>query len=67
MKLYRSQLTINTSIVYMHRFYMLNSFTKFHRNVSMLKIFLFISVSLFDLCHRILIGCTGAKCNLIVY
>lgn len=30
----RSQLTINTAIVYMHRFYMLNSFTKFHRNVS---------------------------------
>ncbi|XP_057182160.1 cyclin-T2b isoform X2 [Triplophysa rosa] len=28
-----SQLTINTAIVYMHRFYMLNSFTKFHRNV----------------------------------
>ncbi|KAK7136860.1 hypothetical protein R3I93_017045 [Phoxinus phoxinus] len=28
-----SQLTINTSIVYMHRFYMLNSFTKFHRNI----------------------------------
>ncbi|XP_053473040.1 cyclin-T2b [Ictalurus furcatus] len=27
-----SQLTINTAIVYMHRFYMLNSFTKFHRN-----------------------------------
>ncbi|TSK67222.1 Cyclin-T2 [Bagarius yarrelli] len=29
-----SQLTINTAIVYMHRFYMLNSFTKFHRNVA---------------------------------
>ncbi|KTG31037.1 hypothetical protein cypCar_00027844 [Cyprinus carpio] len=28
-----SQLTINTAIVYMHRFYMLNSFTKFHRNI----------------------------------
>ncbi|XP_051978360.1 cyclin-T2-like [Xyrauchen texanus] len=28
-----SQLTINTAIVYMHRFYILNSFTKFHRNV----------------------------------
>lgn len=29
-----SQLTINTAIVYMHRFYMHHSFTKFHRNVS---------------------------------
>uniref|UniRef100_A0A1A8RM74 Cyclin T2a n=2 Tax=Nothobranchius rachovii TaxID=451742 RepID=A0A1A8RM74_9TELE len=28
-----SQLTINTSIVYMHRFYMQHSFAKFHRNV----------------------------------
>ncbi|KAJ8247122.1 hypothetical protein GJAV_G00259000, partial [Gymnothorax javanicus] len=28
-----SQLTINTAIVYMHRFYMFNSFTRFHRNV----------------------------------
>ncbi|XP_034064669.1 cyclin-T2a isoform X2 [Gymnodraco acuticeps] len=27
-----SQLTINTAIVYMHRFYMNHSFTKFHRN-----------------------------------
>uniref|UniRef100_UPI00358E7822 cyclin-T1-like isoform X2 n=1 Tax=Myxine glutinosa TaxID=7769 RepID=UPI00358E7822 len=27
-----SQLTINTAIVYMHRFYMHQSFTKFHRN-----------------------------------
>ncbi|XP_072350363.1 cyclin-T1-like isoform X3 [Scyliorhinus torazame] len=27
-----SQLTINTAIVYMHRFYMLQCFTKFHRN-----------------------------------
>uniref|UniRef100_A0A1A7WCX4 Cyclin T2a n=1 Tax=Iconisemion striatum TaxID=60296 RepID=A0A1A7WCX4_9TELE len=27
-----SQLTINTSIVYMHRFYMQHSFSKFHRN-----------------------------------
>ncbi|XP_061647726.1 cyclin-T2-like isoform X2 [Phyllopteryx taeniolatus] len=27
-----SQLTINTAIVYMHRFYMHHSFTKFHRN-----------------------------------
>ena len=31
-----SQLTINTAIVYMHRFYMHHSFTKFHRNVSIL-------------------------------
>jgi len=31
-----SQLTINTAIVYMHRFYMYHSFTKFHRNVSFL-------------------------------
>lgn len=30
----RSQLTINTAIVYMHRFYMVQSFTRFHRNVS---------------------------------
>ncbi|XP_062861601.1 cyclin-T2a isoform X2 [Trichomycterus rosablanca] len=28
-----SQLTINTAIVYMHRFYMYHSFTKFHRNI----------------------------------
>ncbi|XP_042323618.1 cyclin-T2-like isoform X5 [Sceloporus undulatus] len=28
-----SQLTINTAIVYMHRFYMHHSFTKFNRNV----------------------------------
>ncbi|XP_062383396.1 cyclin-T2b isoform X2 [Sardina pilchardus] len=28
-----SQLTINTAIVYMHRFYMLHSFQKFHRNI----------------------------------
>ncbi|XP_073235878.1 uncharacterized protein [Porites lutea] len=27
-----SQLTINTAIVYMHRFYMFHSFSKFHRN-----------------------------------
>lgn len=31
-----SQLTINTAIVYMHRFYMVQSFTQFHRNVSVL-------------------------------
>ncbi|PIO29376.1 hypothetical protein AB205_0166100, partial [Aquarana catesbeiana] len=29
---YRSQLTINTAIVYMHRFYMHHSFTKYHRH-----------------------------------
>ncbi|KAM8946951.1 cyclin-T2-like [Pelodytes ibericus] len=28
-----SQLTINTAVVYMHRFYMHHSFTKYHRNV----------------------------------
>ncbi|XP_071943517.1 uncharacterized protein [Antedon mediterranea] len=28
-----NQLCINTAIVYMHRFYMVHSFTKFHRNV----------------------------------
>ncbi|XP_056145288.1 cyclin-T2a [Lampris incognitus] len=28
-----SQLTINTAIVYMHRFYMHHSFTKLHRNI----------------------------------
>lgn len=32
--IYRNQLTINTAIVYMHRFYMFHSFNKFHRNVS---------------------------------
>ncbi|KAM9835867.1 cyclin-T2b [Aulostomus maculatus] len=32
-KLNVSQLIINTAIVYMHRFYMIHSFTKFHRNV----------------------------------
>ncbi|XP_010962521.1 cyclin-T1 isoform X2 [Camelus bactrianus] len=31
-RLYVSQLTINTAIVYMHRFYMIQSFTQFHRN-----------------------------------
>uniref|UniRef100_H3CQ39 Cyclin T2a n=1 Tax=Tetraodon nigroviridis TaxID=99883 RepID=H3CQ39_TETNG len=30
---FSSQLTINTAIVYMHRFYMHHSFTKFHRNI----------------------------------
>uniref|UniRef100_A0A8C5U2M5 Cyclin-like domain-containing protein n=1 Tax=Malurus cyaneus samueli TaxID=2593467 RepID=A0A8C5U2M5_9PASS len=30
-----SQLTINTAIVYMHRFYMVQSFTQFHRNVTL--------------------------------
>lgn len=29
---YRSQLCINTGIVYMHRFYAFHSFTLFHRN-----------------------------------
>lgn len=33
----RSQLTINTAIVYMHRFYMIQSFTRFHRNVCALS------------------------------
>uniref|UniRef100_A0A3P9NR70 Cyclin-like domain-containing protein n=1 Tax=Poecilia reticulata TaxID=8081 RepID=A0A3P9NR70_POERE len=28
-----SQLIINTAIVYMHRFYMIHSFTKFNRNI----------------------------------
>ncbi|KAK2880389.1 cyclin-T2-like isoform X1 [Channa argus] len=28
-----SQLIINTAIVYMHRFYMIHSFVKFHRNI----------------------------------
>ena len=32
--MFRSQLTINTAIVYMHRFYMFHSFSKVHRNVS---------------------------------
>uniref|UniRef100_A0A3P9JS92 Cyclin-like domain-containing protein n=1 Tax=Oryzias latipes TaxID=8090 RepID=A0A3P9JS92_ORYLA len=32
-----SQLTINTAIVYMHRFYMIQSFTRFHRNVSVIS------------------------------
>lgn len=34
---FSSQLIINTAIVYMHRFYMIHSFTKFHRNVSNLN------------------------------
>lgn len=34
---FRTQLCINTGIVYMHRFYMFHSFSKFHRNVSNLK------------------------------
>lgn len=29
---FRSQLCINTAIVYMHRFYAFHSFTHFHRN-----------------------------------
>ena len=29
---FRTQLCINTAIVYVHRFYMFHSFTKFHRN-----------------------------------
>uniref|UniRef100_A0A8D0PKP3 Cyclin N-terminal domain-containing protein n=1 Tax=Sus scrofa TaxID=9823 RepID=A0A8D0PKP3_PIG len=29
-----SQLTINTAIVYMHRFYMIQSFTQFHQNLT---------------------------------
>lgn len=32
MKIYRSQLCINTAIVYMHRFYVFHSLTQFHRN-----------------------------------
>lgn len=32
-ELFSSQLTINTSIVYMHRFYMFYPFTRFHRHV----------------------------------
>lgn len=31
----RSQLCINTAIVYMHRFYVFHSFTKYHRNVGL--------------------------------
>lgn len=34
-----SQLTINTAIVYMHRFYMIQSFTQFHRNVSIIFLY----------------------------
>ena len=30
--IFRTQLCINTAIVYMQRFYMFHSFTKFHRN-----------------------------------
>jgi len=32
-KLKVSQICINTAIIYMHRFYMIHSFTKFHHNV----------------------------------
>uniref|UniRef100_A0A3Q2GQP6 Cyclin T2b n=1 Tax=Cyprinodon variegatus TaxID=28743 RepID=A0A3Q2GQP6_CYPVA len=38
-----SQLIINTAIVYMHRFYMIHSFTKFHRNVSIRATTLFLA------------------------
>ncbi|XP_051499539.1 cyclin-T1-like [Apus apus] len=31
-RLHLSQLAINTAIIYMHRFYMVQSFTQFHRN-----------------------------------
>ena len=37
-----SQLTINTAIVYMHRFYMHHSFTKFSRYVSTILLHYFI-------------------------
>lgn len=43
---FSSQLTINTAIVYMHRFYMYHSFTKFNKNVS--TIFIVCSY-----CHQI--------------
>jgi len=33
---HRTQLCINTAIVYMHRFYMFHSFTKFNRMVQSL-------------------------------
>lgn len=32
LEFFRSQLCINTGIVYMHRFYAFHSFTMFHRN-----------------------------------
>lgn len=39
--MYRSQLCINTAIVYMHRFYVFHSLTKFHRNsIAVAAIFL---------------------------
>uniref|UniRef100_A0A8C5GEE2 Cyclin-T1-like n=1 Tax=Gouania willdenowi TaxID=441366 RepID=A0A8C5GEE2_GOUWI len=40
-----SQLTINTAIVYMHRFYMVQSFTRFHRNVNLWSNLCFIVIS----------------------
>lgn len=33
LSVFRSQLCINTAIVYMHRFYAFHSFTLFHRNI----------------------------------
>lgn len=43
---FRSQLCINTAIVYMHRFYAFHSFTMFHRNsIAVASFFLAAKVS----------------------
>ena len=49
--LHRTQLCINTAIVYMHRFYMFHSFTKFNRTVraSRFKLFFCIVVIYSDI------------------
>ena len=44
----RTKLCINTAIVLMHRFYMLQSFSKFHRNVSFFHIQKFIFTVFID-------------------
>ncbi|NXX16875.1 CCNT1 protein, partial [Podargus strigoides] len=47
-----SQLTINTAIVYMHRFYMVQSFTQFHRN-SVVPATLFLAAKVEEQPHKL--------------
>ncbi|KAM6233435.1 cyclin-T1 [Porphyrio hochstetteri] len=47
-----SQLTINTAIVYMHRFYMVQSFTQFHRN-SVVPAALFLAAKVEEQPHKL--------------
>ncbi|NXP48665.1 CCNT1 protein, partial [Heliornis fulica] len=51
-QLISSQLTINTAIVYMHRFYMVQSFTQFHRNV-MVPAALFLAAKVEEQPHKL--------------